>query len=342
MTDELLVDEPKRLAWQSGDVYCFAISGLGKPLCQLAWALMDELPLPPPDKMKVKFDEGHTLEPEIFKRLEAKGWKVTHYDEDQVEVKLELGPRVLLVGHPDGDGVPQGRTDKRVVEAKALGPDLFKQAQSPSQQVKMMSKLGYDYQISAYALAMQQPATMVFGEKGADGDQILRLHTKDFALTDLPRSKEEMLQKCMAAVVMAQGGEPICPPKGTANTWPCPYYHLGDCGQGAKDRVADDNRWAGLEKVDEPKLKIAFAKYAAADRRAREAAKIKKAAREQLDRELAGRTEVRVGSFGVSFDPGQQRVDFPKLEEFLAEHDRDLDEFREEGAPRFKMRDDLT
>ena len=107
---------------------------------------------PPTEESLTAMEAGNALEPVVLRAMERAGWKVTPADpQDPQAVSVQVGPNLLVTGHPDATGrmpqlqgetvapEPTARTflfgdepaapaygDEMVVEVKTRGPEAFK------------------------------------------------------------------------------------------------------------------------------------------------------------------------------------------------------------------------
>ena len=107
---------------------------------------------PPTEESLTAMEAGNALEPVVLRAMERAGWKVTPADpQDPQAVSVQVGPNLLVTGHPDATGrmpLPQGETvapeptaqtflfgdepaapaygEEMVVEVKTRGPEAFK------------------------------------------------------------------------------------------------------------------------------------------------------------------------------------------------------------------------
>jgi hypothetical protein len=118
-------------------------------------------PLPFPDFMYDRFEEGNVAEPHIMSRFTDDNTDFTLVG-SQDEIVLNISDNVVVRGHIDGLALDSnGRSC--LVEAKALGPDWFKK-------FKKHGFAGlpdaYAWQVSIYMLALgTDSAVLVAGQK---------------------------------------------------------------------------------------------------------------------------------------------------------------------------------
>ena len=70
---------------------------------------------------------GNALEPVVLRAMERAGWEVTPADpRDPQQVSVQVGPHMVVTGHPDATGVLPLFGGEAVVEVKTRGPEAFK------------------------------------------------------------------------------------------------------------------------------------------------------------------------------------------------------------------------
>ena len=72
-------------------------------------------------------EAGNALEPVVLRAMERAGWEVTPADpRDPQQVSVQVGPNMVVTGHPDATGVLPLFGGEAVVEVKTRGPEAFK------------------------------------------------------------------------------------------------------------------------------------------------------------------------------------------------------------------------
>ena len=72
-------------------------------------------------------EAGNALEPVVLRAMERAGWEVTPADpQDPQQVSVQVGPNMVVTGHPDATGVMPLFGGEVVVEVKTRGPEAFK------------------------------------------------------------------------------------------------------------------------------------------------------------------------------------------------------------------------
>ena len=76
-------------------------------------------------------EAGNALEPVVVRAMQRSGWEVNPVDpQDPVEVSVDIGPDLVVVGHPDATGMTPFFGDEVVIEVKTRGPEAFKRWQT--------------------------------------------------------------------------------------------------------------------------------------------------------------------------------------------------------------------
>ena len=72
-------------------------------------------------------EAGNALEPVVLRAMERAGWEVTPADpQDPQQVSVQVGPNMLVTGHPDATGVMPLFGGEAVVGGQDEGPEAFK------------------------------------------------------------------------------------------------------------------------------------------------------------------------------------------------------------------------
>lgn len=198
-----------------------------------------------PSNMRRAFNEGHRLEPEVLRRLEAEYPVVLDHQAAQREGSLELAKGLIVRFHPDGAGrytqplvgdVFLGKPELNwdvVVEVKALSHDLWKKAVRHG----VESTIGeYRWQASVMMLATHKRLLWVVYNKGypPDKDTGIKPFCEDQGKIHLQLVKtpfvslSEMVLKGLEVKELVEGedilesGRPCDDP----SHWPCRYLHL--------------------------------------------------------------------------------------------------------------------
>ena len=82
---------------------------------------------PPSDDSLTALEAGNALEPVVLRAMERAGWEVAPADpQDPQQVSVQVGPNMVVTGHPDATGVMPLFGGEAVVEVKTRGPEAFK------------------------------------------------------------------------------------------------------------------------------------------------------------------------------------------------------------------------
>ena len=86
-----------------------------------------EVTNPKTEETLTVLEAGNALEPVVLRAMERAGWEVTPADPlDPAQVSVQVGPNMLVTGHPDATGVLPLFGGEAVVEVKTRGPEAFK------------------------------------------------------------------------------------------------------------------------------------------------------------------------------------------------------------------------
>ncbi len=213
---------------------------------------------PTPDWLQVRFDEGHDWEAKILTRFsEDTGLALRGY---QAQGALLVGKNVAVRGSIDAE------TDDAVVDAKFLGPDLYRKLIKDG--IKAFPH--YEWQQAVYAHAMEKSRiclAMGLKEIEGEGDDrqvvgIAEMHYLWVDVADLP-TVGQIKARVMKLEKLAAGDEwPVCP---VPFQYPCAFDYLHDEvdntvemeGEGAQmlTDAADKDRAIRLLEAEAKKLK---------------------------------------------------------------------------------------
>lgn len=216
----------------------YRASSLGYSLCQLVAPHLGFEGVDPPEWLKVKFDEGHRLEPIVVEKLRDMGWMINvtqaamnNIGDYQIEVELEVIPdKVKVVGHFDGQvSYGCGMPAPAILEIKSMAHKNFLVFKRKGWDAGgLMEK--YKWQASAYMLAEGMPHCMVGYDKYT-GELWWTTVTEPFySISDIANK-----------LSLAEGyiEDAIIPDNCT--DYPCPYYYLhGDNGKEAPTAADPD------------------------------------------------------------------------------------------------------
>jgi len=200
-------------------------------------------PLPFPDFMYDRFEEGNVAEPHIMARFcdDNPDWKL---DGSQDEIVINVAENIIVRGHIDGMAV---RNNQRcVVEAKALGTDWFNKFKK-----KGLAGLpdSYAWQLSIYMAALKTDhAVLVAGQK--IGGLIVPESEFHYLWIDTPPFTLEQICERVTGIE-SKVDDKEWPP--CLNEWLCGYPYLHDEPEFVEWDQVDDwgDRWdeaAQLEK----------------------------------------------------------------------------------------------
>ena len=86
-----------------------------------------EITNPKTEETLTVLEAGNALEPVVVRAMERAGWEVTPADpQDPQQVSVQVGPNMVVTGHPDATGVMPLFGGEAVVEVKTRGPEAFK------------------------------------------------------------------------------------------------------------------------------------------------------------------------------------------------------------------------
>ena len=86
-----------------------------------------EVTNPKTEETLTVLEAGNALEPVVLRAMERAGWEVTPADpQDPQQVSVQVGPNMVVTGHPDATGVLPLFGGEAVVEVKTRGPEAFK------------------------------------------------------------------------------------------------------------------------------------------------------------------------------------------------------------------------
>ena len=82
---------------------------------------------PPTEESLTVLETGNALEPVVLRAMERAGWEVTPADpRDPAQASVQVGPNLVVTGHPDATGVMPLFGGETVIEVKTRGPEAFK------------------------------------------------------------------------------------------------------------------------------------------------------------------------------------------------------------------------
>lgn len=204
-------------AYYEGDVLILRASAFwGGCMWELAAAAQEYPPLPFPDALLKAFAEGNRLEPVIIDYMTNHGWTfLSHQSEGELTITHNLKIRY----HSDGIALREGTAgDMFVVEAKALGPDLFNQAVRHGVQSTIPH---YPGQLAVMMHAENKPGVWCAHNKetGAWYTQVVTIPPVN--LGDI-RDRALAIQALIEEDDIVDSGRPC----DDTDHWPCLYRHL--------------------------------------------------------------------------------------------------------------------
>lgn len=269
-----------------GDRVIYRASALGGCLRALVAARLGYDRLPFDDQAELRMAEGNLHEPAIVASLEDGGWTVV---DQQREVELVIGDRLVVRGHIDGVGAEAASDPARVVEIKAMGEEPFKKWMASG----FASNPRYAWQISTYMAATGLAGVMVVKNRNS-GAIIVD------PVDEAPIPAAQIKARVARVEAIARTGElPDCD---TDLSWGCPFRYLHDDADKAMLPVEDD-------EVD-----ALAAVYDRARTMATQADAMKKTARDRLAEAVRDRKKVRTSAWSVSCSMQKRTtVDLTKL-----------------------------
>ncbi len=209
-------DRPNTYVEDDGTVI-YRASSLGNCIKSLVASRLGMEPMPHPDWLLEKFEEGNTNEPVILKMLEDAGWGYS--DGAQLEVEIPVGKGIKIRGHLDQigfDGLADSPSD-HVVEVKAFGKSFYE---------KFMKQgiMGFPYyvmQLAIYMAATGMPAAFVVGVKNDEG-VVDRIGINFYELKDLGGIGAVKAKIARVEQWVKKGELPPC----DYDQYPCQFYYL--------------------------------------------------------------------------------------------------------------------
>lgn len=270
-----------------GDRVIYRASAVGGCLRSLVACRLGYAPLPFDDASELRMAEGNLHEPAVINHLENDGWVIV---DQQREVELVIGDRIVIRGHIDGAGGRGPSAPARVVEVKAMGQDPYNEWLARG----FDGNQRYGTQLSVYMAALGLPGLMVAKNRNTGYVHVTEV--------DEPPVPVATIKARVARIeAIARTGElPDCD---VASLWGCPFRYLHD--QKDLDSVTT---------VDDQEVDALAAAYDHARTLATQADAMKKTARDHLAEVVRARGKVRTGRWSVSCAMEKKtRVDLNKL-----------------------------
>jgi hypothetical protein len=269
-----------------GDKVVYRASAIGGCLRSLVACRLGYTPLPFDDASERRMAEGNLHEPAILRHLAQEGWVVVDH---QKEVELTIGDTLVIRGHIDGVGANGVREQVRVVEAKAMGKDPFKEWAAR----KFDSNPRYAWQVSTYMHGLGFPG--LFAVKNRDTGEVM-VDLLDEAPIPLTHIKARVAR---IEAIARRGDLPDCD---VTSTWNCPFRYL------------HDQRPVDMTVVEDDEVDALAVAYDRARAMATQADAMKKLARDRLVGVVRDRGKVRTGQWSVSCTLSTRKtVDMAKL-----------------------------
>jgi len=260
VTPELNQGDDRPSVYHDPDIdrWVYRASALGSCERELVAHRRGMVGSPTPDWLQTRFDEGHDWEAKILTRFsEDTGLALRGF---QAQGALLVGKNVAVRGSIDAE------TDDAVVDAKFLGPDLYRKL--------IKDGIGafphYMWQQAVYAHAMEKDRIcLAMGLKDIEGEGedrkvvgIKEMHYLWVDVADLP-TLGQIKARVLRLEKLAEGdGWPDCP---SPFQYPCPFDYLHDEvdvaieveGEGAEllSDAADKDRAIRLLEAEVKKLK---------------------------------------------------------------------------------------
>lgn len=240
-----------------------------------------------PKTLQGAMDVSAGLEDVLLDILVERGYRVS---DRQMEVVLDVGEKVRVVGHLDG----LARKDRKsyVAEVKAFGDELYTAAIAD---VASWSE-SYAYQVSAYMHATGLPCVFLVGHKKAgENGAVVIDDVKLWEITTPPvpldAIREKVGQIADAAARLSKPRQVPC-----TSRWGCPLFSMGYCDGKVEEPVVRDlevEEWAATYDTARGQKKLAEVQM--------------EEARGELVRLLGDRDKMSVPGYGVSQSETKRR-----------------------------------
>lgn len=270
-----------------GDRVVYRASAVGGCLRALVAARLGYTPLPFDDASERRMAEGVLHEPAVIEHLERDGWVI---GDQQRQVELVIGDRIVIRGHIDGAG-GRGQADRtRVVEVKAMGQDPYNDFLARG----LDGNPRYAAQLTVYMAALDLPGLFVVKNRNTG-------HVHVTEVDEPPIAVAAIKARVARVEAIARTGElPDCD---TTSLWGCPFRYLHDQRDLGSVAVVDDAEVDALADA-----------YDHARVLATQADGMKKTARDRLADAIRDRGKVRTGRWSVSCSMQVRKtVDMAKL-----------------------------
>lgn len=314
-SDTMAQDKPS--VHYEGDTLVIRASALGNCLGNLFRSGHGETPMPPPDWMQEKFDQGHEAEPIILDWVRGRSWGV--FDDFELEerfgelhngqarIEIPCGSGLVVRQHFDGFAREGGTGREFCLEAKAWTAGTLKSFEAKVEFVKAgegentyessvivpssMRSSYIGYQISCAILGSKMPVLLVVGVKTEEskGKPPEEVEIEDFftyVVEEPPFSRGEVMSRAMRVrEVLNEGKPPPC----DIRQFPCGYWQEHDETEGvwAKGVAVD----IATIDVEEALFDSLASEYHAAHLQEKQWKERKSAAKKGLDAAFEGTTE---------------------------------------------------
>lgn len=273
-----------------GNRTVFRASALGGCLRALVAARLGYDPLPFDEASELRMAEGNLHEAAILEHLRQEGWIIV---DEQEEVELVVGDRLVIRGHIDAVGGQELKGAARVVEVKAMGDGPCKEFLANG----FDTNRRYATQLSVYMAALDLPALFVVKNRNSG-----QIHVLEVDAMPIPIAQIKARVARIEAIART-GDFPDCD---TTSLWGCPFRYLHD----QKELPGP----TGTGAVDDTEVDALAAAYDRARTLATQADSMKKLARDRLADTVRDRKKVRTSCWSVSCSMQKRTtIDMAKL-----------------------------
>lgn len=276
-------------AYEEGDRVVYRASAVGGCIRALVAARLGYSPMPWDDASELRMAEGNLHEPAILDHLRRQGWTII---DEQREVELVVGDRLVIRGHLDGIGDQGPAATARVIEAKAMGDDPFKEWLANG----FSTNRRYATQLSIYMAGTGLPGLFVVKNRNSGVVDITEVDEPPIPITQVKA------RVARVEAIARTGDFPECD---TTYLWNCPFRYLHD-----------QRELPGLAggQVDDAEVDALAGAYDRARTLATQADAMKKLARDRLADVVRDRKKVKTGAWSVSCSLQKRtQVDMAKL-----------------------------
>lgn len=276
-----------------GNRTVFRASALGGCLRALVAARLGYDPLPFDEASELRMAEGNLHEAAILEHLRREGWTIV---DEQEEVELVVGDRLVIRGHIDAVGGRELKGAARVVEVKAMGDDPCKEFLANG----FDTNRRYATQLSVYMAALDLPGLFVVKNRNSGQIHILEVDEPPIPIAQIKA------RVARVEAIARTGDFPDCD---TTSLWGCPFRYLHD-----QKELPGLTNPTGTGSVDDIEVDALAAAYDRARTLSTQADTMKKLARDRLADVVRDRKKVKTGSWSVSCSLQERTtVDMAKL-----------------------------